>query len=155
MRKITHYDTMCPAVVAAGNCSKSFLPSSIPLNVKQNAIKLLNKSLRNYDKVTPSAKKSKKSKAPSAIYIVINKEYGSLKNGCPQKQSTYDLEFYGFPILLHSAYFLAKEEKMKSVIRYNCHHFVNENHYGVHCNVNLQNRPQWCLYNSQYMNHPA
>lgn len=98
---------MCPTVVAAGDCSKSFLSSSIPLNAKQNTIKLLYKSLRNYDMVTPSDKKSK-NKAPLAIYIVINKEYGGLKNGSPQKQSTYNLEFYGFPILLHSSYFLAK-----------------------------------------------
>ena len=98
---------MCPTVVTAGNCSKSFLPSSIPLNAKQNAIKIMNKSLTNYDTLTPSNKKSK-NKAPSAIYIVINKEYGGLKNGSPQKRSTYNLEFYGFPILLHSTYFLAK-----------------------------------------------
>jgi hypothetical protein len=41
--------------------------------------------------------------------IVIDKEYGNLD--VQKKQSTYNLEFYGLPILLHSTYFLAKEDK--------------------------------------------
>lgn len=35
MKEITHYDAMCPTVVAAGDCPKSFLPSSVPLHVKK------------------------------------------------------------------------------------------------------------------------
>jgi hypothetical protein len=101
---ITHYDTMCPTVVAAGNRSKSFLPSSIPLHVKQNTIKQLNNSTRKHQVL--------KIQSP-ALYqqymIVIDKEYGNLD--VQKKQSTYNLEFYGLPILLHSTYFLAKEDK--------------------------------------------
>jgi hypothetical protein len=70
---ITHYDTMCPTVVAAGNRSKSFLPSSIPLHVKQNTIEQLNNSMRKRQVL--------KIQSPTLYQqymIVIDKEYGNL-----------------------------------------------------------------------------
>lgn len=39
--QITHYDTMSPTVVATGDSPKSFLSSSVPLQIKHKANSLV------------------------------------------------------------------------------------------------------------------